>query len=278
MHFEHTQQAVDVIRSYLPEHFSPTLAMILGTGLGALAADIDPVAEIAYEKIPGFSASTVPGHQGRLIAGYLNGLPVLCLQGRVHFYEGTQPAVMQIMISSLRLLGCSALLLTNAAGSLLESVAPGQMMLIKDHINFQGINPLVGLNDERIGPRFISMDDAYDPALRARMQRIAKEIGVTLTEGVYIGVLGPSFETHAEIRAFRILGADAVGMSTVSEVILARHCGLKVVCLSVISNFAAGMTQQMLTHEQHLSAVDQVATTLTALVKRFASECIIDTP
>lgn len=272
MHFDNLKQAVEAIRLKLPPHFFPKLGIVLGTGLAALGEQIEPVAELPYECIPGFLASTVQGHCGRLIAGFLKDIPVLCLQGRVHFYEGASPATIQIMIGSLRALGCTAVLLTNAAGSLLESVPPGQIMLIKDHINFQGINPLVGLNDERIGPRFVSMDNAYDADLRTRMKHIAQTIGVTLTEGVYIGVLGPSFETHAEIRAFRILGADAVGMSTISEVIIARHCGLKVVCLSVISNFAAGMTSQMLTHEEHLISAALASTLVIELVQRFAAD------
>lgn len=272
MHFDNLKQAVEAIRLKLPPHFSPKLGIVLGTGLAALGEQIEPVAELTYESIPGFLVSTVQGHCGRLIAGFLKGIPVLCLQGRVHFYEGASPAAIQIMIGSLKALGCTAVLLTNAAGSLLESVPPGQIMLIKDHINFQGINPLVGLNDERIGPRFVSMDNAYDADLRTRMKHIGQTIGVTLTEGVYIGVLGPSFETHAEIRAFRTLGADAVGMSTISEVIVARHCGLKVICLSVISNFAAGMTSQMLTHEEHLISAALASTLVIELVQRFAAE------
>lgn len=272
MQFEQAQQAAETIRLQLPTNFFPKLGMVLGTGSGIIAEQIEAVAKIPYEHIPGYSVSTVAGHHGQLIAGYLQGLPVLCLQGRVHFYEGTSAHTMQVMMHSIKLLGCSTMLLTNAAGSLLESVPPGSLMLIKDHLNFQGINPLVGLNDERIGPRFVSMDNAYDAALRASMQGHAQAMGIPLHEGVYIGVLGPSFETHAEIRAFRLLGADAVGMSTVSEVILARHCGLKVVCLSVISNFAAGMTNKMLTHEEHLAAVAQTSTTLTELINRFAAD------
>ena len=274
MQCEQAEQAAETIRLQLPQDFSPKLGIVLGTGSGILAEQIEAVAKISYEHIPGYSVSTVQGHQGQLIAGYLQGLPVLCLQGRVHFYEGASVDAMQVMMRSVKLLGCTAILLTNAAGSLLESVPPGSLMLIKDHINFQGINPLVGINDERVGPRFVSMDNAYDAALRSSMQKHAEAIGIPLAEGVYLGVLGPSFETHAEIRAFRLLGADAVGMSTVSEVILARHCGLKVVCLSVISNFAAGMTNQMLTHEEHLAAVARTTTTLAELIKRFAADYV----
>jgi xanthosine phosphorylase len=190
----------------------------------------------------------------------------------VHFYEGASVTALQIMIRTLKVLGCESLLLTNAAGSLRESVAPGQLMLINDHINFQPINPLVGENDDRMGDRFVSMDNAYDQDLRNSLQRSAKKLNIPLAEGVYIGVLGPSFETHAEIRAFRVLGADAVGMSTVAEVILARHCGLKVACLSVISNFAAGMTSTFLTHEEHLAIGNQASHVLLELVTQFAAD------
>src|SRR3990167_3096567 len=265
MSFEAIQQAVNSIRLKLPINFSPKLGIVLGTGLGALAEHIEQVANIPYGDIPGFHVSTVSGHAGRLIAGYLQGLPVLCLQGRVHFYEGASVTALRIMIGTLKFLGCESLLLTNAAGSLQESVAPGQLMLIKDHINFQSINPLVGENDDRIGERFVSMDNAYDQALRDSLHRSAKTMDIKLAEGVYIGVLGPSFETHAEIRAFRILGADAVGMSTVAEVILARHCGLKVACISVISNFAAGMTSTMLTHEEHIAISNKTSHLLLEL-------------
>jgi xanthosine phosphorylase len=271
MSYQAAQHAADIIRMQLPTSFSPMLGIILGTGSGALAEQIEPVAKIPYKNITGYSVSTVQGHQGQLIAGYLQGLPVVCLQGRVHFYEGAPVQALQVMIRSIKLLGCTTLLLTNAAGSLLESVPPGQLMLIKDHINFQGINPLVGCNDDAIGARFISMDNAYDQELRAILQQQAAAMSIPLTEGVYLGVLGPSFETHAEIRAFRLLGADAVGMSTIAEVILARHCGLKVACLSVISNFAAGMTKHMLTHEEHLATVARTTATLAELINRFAA-------
>lgn len=270
--FEAVQQAVTVVRAHLPENFVPKLGIVLGSGLGELGEHIEQVANIPYKDIPGFHVSTVPGHAGQLIAGYLQGLPVLCLQGRVHYYEGTSVAAMQTMIRTLKFMGCETLLLTNASGSLHEKVAPGRLMLINDHINFQGINPLVGLNDDRIGPRFVSMDNLYDESLRQKFHVIANEMGIEMAEGVYIGVLGPSFETPAEIRMFRTLGADAVGMSTVPEVILARHCGLKTVCIAVITNYAAGMTNKMLTHEEHVAATGRVSATLIELVKRFAAD------
>ncbi len=272
--YEAIHQAVRVVRSHLPEDFVPKLGIILGTGLGSLGDHIKKLATVPYYDIPGFHASTVPGHPGQLIAGYLEGLPVLCFQGRVHFYEGASIAAMQVMIRTLKFMGAEMLLLTNASGSLREEVKPGRLMLITDHINFQAINPLVGPNDERIGPRFVSMDKIYDVELRERFHQIAGEMQIQLAEGVYFGVLGPTFETPAEIRAFRTLGADAIGMSTVPEVILAKHCGLKIVGLAVITNLAAGMTSHSLTHEEHVEMTGRVADQLIHLVRRFAKSLI----
>jgi xanthosine phosphorylase len=272
MTYEAVQQAVTVIRSYLPEDFRPKLGIILGSGLGDLGENIDQLACISYKDIPGFHISSVPGHAGQLVAGYLQGLPVLCLQGRVHFYEGTPVDSMRVMVRALQHAGCETLLLTNAAGSLNADVPPGRLMLIKDHINFQAINPLVGPNDERIGPRFIAMNKVYDEDLRKKFHEIAATMDLKLEEGVYFGVLGPTFETPAEIRAFRILGADAIGMSTVPEVILAHHCGMKVVCISVITNYGSGMVDEVLTHEQHVVMTKMMSGTLVKLVQGFAED------
>ena len=248
----HPKAAVDFIEKALPAGFKATLAIILGSGLGPLAEDIEPVVIIPYGDIPGFHISTVHGHQGRLILGYWRGMSVVCLQGRAHFYEGALPSAMQIMIRTLQGLGCTQVIITNAAGSLRAEVGPGQLMVVNDHINFQGINPLLGPNAHEFGPRFVPMDNAYDHVLRARLQEVAAGVDQPLAEGIYIGVLGPTFETPAEIRAFRTLGADAVGMSTVAEVILARHAGLKVLCVSLITNLAAGMNDESLSHEETL--------------------------
>lgn len=251
-HALNPQHAADIIQQQVPDDFKATLAIILGSGLGPLAEEIEAVAIIAYADIPGFHVSTVHGHQGRLILGYWHGLSVVCLQGRAHFYEGASVQALQIMIRTLKCLGCTQVLITNAAGSLRAEVGPGELMLVTDHINFQGINPLVGPNASEFGERFVPMDNAYDRDLRARCQEVATLAGQSVAEGVYMGVLGPTFETPAEIRAFRVLGADAVGMSTVAEVILARHAGMKVLCISTITNLAAGMDEASLSHAETL--------------------------
>jgi len=268
------EQAAAVIQPRLPNDFKPTVAIILGSGLGPLAEEIEAVATIPYSDIPGFHISTVHGHQGRLIVGTWHGLSVVCLQGRAHFYEGASPEALQVMIRTLKCLGCEQLMVTNAAGSLRAEVGPGELMLITDHINFQGINPLVGPNANDFGPRFVPMDNAYDRVLRARFQEVATAQGQNVAEGVYIGVLGPTFETPAEIRAFRILGADAVGMSTVAEVILARHAGLKVLGVSIITNLAAGMEETSLSHEETLSQANDASGKLVHLLGLYVKSLV----
>lgn len=263
---EHTAA---LIQQQLPQAFQAEVALILGSGIGPLAEQIDAVATIPYEQLPGFHVSTVAGHQGRLVIGYWQGMAVVCLQGRAHYYEGASIAAMQLMMRTLKCLGCQKVIITNAAGSLRAEVTPGELMVITDHINFQGINPLVGANDAAFGPRFVPMDHAYDPALRARFQRVAQQAQQTVHEGVYMGVLGPTFETPAEIRAFRVLGADAVGMSTVPEVILARHLNLPVLCVSIITNLAAGMQATSLSHEETLSQAQAAASRLIDLMALF---------
>jgi xanthosine phosphorylase len=261
-------QAAAVIATRKP-NFTPRIGLVLGSGLGGLADHLADATTIPYQELPGFPESTVAGHAGRLVLGYLEGVPVACLQGRAHYYEGAQNDKIKNMIRTLKVLGCEVLFGTNASGSLREDVGPGNIMAINDHINMQGNNPLIGHNDKEFGERFIPMDDAYDPQLRQILQEVAKECGFNLPEGVYISVLGPMFETPAEIRAFRILGADAVGMSTVSEVIVARHCGLKVVVVAAISNFASGMSDEQITHEGTLHYAGQAANRMTTLIKGF---------
>lgn len=269
------EQAAAMILPRLPSDFKPAVAIILGSGLGPLAEEITAVATIPYSDIPGFHVSTVHGHQGRLIIGYWQGLSVVCLQGRAHFYEGASPSAMQVMIRTLKCLGCEQLIVTNAAGSLRAEVGPGQLMLLTDHINFQGINPLVGPNADVFGPRFVPMDNAYDRVLRARFQDVATVAqGQAVAEGVYIGVLGPTFETPAEIRAFRTLGADAVGMSTVGEVILARHAGLKVLGVSIITNLAAGMEEASLSHEETLAQANDASSKLVHLLGLYVKSLV----
>jgi len=247
--------------------FAPRLGLVLGSGLGTVADALDPVAVVPYEELPGFPASSVAGHAGRLVLGELGGLPVACLQGRAHVYEGHPAAALRTPVRTLRRAGVEALVLTNAAGSLRPEVGPGRLMLIADHINLLGMNPLTGPNDDAVGPRFPSLRDAYDPALRERLHAVAERAGIPLAEGVYLATAGPSFETPAEIRAFRVLGADAVGMSTVPEVIVARHAGLRVAAVSTITNLAEGMGGEALSHEQTLAAATAAAGDLRALLE-----------
>jgi purine-nucleoside phosphorylase len=260
--------AADVLREHAPG-FRARLGIVLGSGLGVLADEITDAVAVHYAAIPGFPPSTVAGHAGRFVLGLLEGVPVACMQGRVHLYEGHQPAAIKLPIRTFRALGAEALLLTNAAGSLRPEAGPGSLMLITDHLNFQWTNPLVGPNDDDWGERFVGLADAYDPELRARLLRLAGELGITLHQGVYCGLLGPLFETPAEIRAYRTLGADAVGMSTVPEVIVARHCGLRVAAVSAITNLAVGMSAEPVDHEQTLRGAAQAADSLVALGRAF---------
>lgn len=262
-------QAVTVIKQRIG-NFTPKLGLILGSGLGELANQITEQTVISYAEIPGFPISTVAGHAGKMVLGYLNGLPIVCLQGRVHLYEGVTPQSVQTFIRTLKLLGCEYFMATNASGSLRPEVGPGQLMMITDHINFQGVNPLVGHNDESFGPRFTPMHDAYDMVLQERLISQAKANNIELAQGTYISVLGPNFETPAEIRAFKILGADAVGMSTVPDVIVARHCGLRVVAVAAITNHGSGMGDEIITHENTLHFAHMAATNLSRLIFEFA--------
>jgi xanthosine phosphorylase len=249
--------------------FTPEIGIILGSGLGALADLLDDKHIIPYESLDGFPVSTVSGHAGKMVLGYLHNVPVVCLQGRVHGYEGTSGDKIKLMIRTLKLLGCHTYFATNAAGSLRAEVAAGELVAITDHIHFQPSNPLVGANDDAFGPRFVSMDDVYDKTLREYLHQAAKKIEVPLHEGVYLSTLGPVFETPAEIRAFKILGADVVGMSTVPEVMVAKHCGMRVVVVSVITNLAAGMSDEKLSHEGTLHYANMASQRLCRLVSTF---------
>jgi xanthosine phosphorylase len=260
--------AADVLRESAPG-FEARLGLVLGSGLGGLADELTDAVAVPYPEIPGFPPSTVAGHAGRFLLGRLEGVPVACMQGRFHLYEGHPPAIVKLPIRTFRALGAEALLLTNAAGSLRPEAGPGSLMLVTDHLNFQWTNPLVGPNDDDWGERFVGLADAYDPELRDRLLRLAGELGITLHQGVYCGLLGPLFETPAEIRAYRTLGADAVGMSTVPEVIVARHCGLRVAVVSAITNLAVGLSSAPVDHEQTLRGAAQAAAALVPLVRAF---------
>lgn len=245
----------------------PQTALILGSGLGALAEAIENPVVINYADIKGFPRSTVSGHQGRLVCGKLGGQNVLCMQGRFHLYEGHPASVIADIIHAYKLLGVHNLIVTNAAGSLRYELKPGSLMLISDHINFSGRNPLIGLNDDSLGPRFPDMSDAYSKELRLKAHRLAQKHLIELHDGVYLWVLGPNFETAAEIKAFQLLGADAVGMSTVPEVIAAVQSGMKVMGVSVITNYGTGMQAQPQTHAETLAQADKAAQNLQTLIQ-----------
>lgn len=245
----------DIIRAAKP-NFTPRVAFILGSGLGALADQIDDAVSLSYETLPGFPVSTVHGHAGELVLGHLAGVPVACMKGRGHFYEGRGMAIMTDAIRTFKLLGCELLFSTNAAGSLRPDVQPGSLVALSDHINTMPGTPMVGLNDGRFGERFFSLANAYDADYRAILQTVATKAGFPLHEGVFVSYPGPNFETAAEIRMMQIIGGDVVGMSVVPEVISARHCGLKVVAVSAITNLAEGLGDIKLSHEQTLAAAE----------------------
>jgi xanthosine phosphorylase len=261
-------EAADIIKARKPG-FEPRVALILGSGLGVLAEQMTDAVSISFADLPGFPISTVHGHAGELVLGTLAGVPVACLKGRAHFYEGYGPGVMISAVRTMKLIGCELLFATNAAGSLHPEVDAGSLVAISDHINGLPGSPMVGPNDDRFGPRFFSMSNAYDSDVRELVKATAKDKGITLHEGVYICYSGPNFETAAEIRAFKTLGADIVGMSTVPEVVAARHCGLKVTAVSVITNLAEGMSPFQLSHEQTLKYAAVGAKDLVALIPAF---------
>jgi xanthosine phosphorylase len=252
---------------------APRVGVVLGSGLGAVADAVEDPVVVSYEELPGFPRPSVEGHAGKAVIGSIGGVPVAVLQGRAHLYEGGDPETVRIPVRALKAAGAEILVLTNAAGSLRLEVGPGSLMAITDHINLTGVNLLMGPNDDSIGPRFPSLRDAYDPGLLRTLQASARDAEVELAEGVYLAVTGPSFETPAEIRAFRTLGADAVGMSTVQETIIARHCGLRVAAVSVITNLAEGMTGEPVSHEQTLSAAQAGAGELARLLLEFIPRC-----
>ena len=234
---QHFEESADVIRRQTPHR--PRIGLILGSGLGALADEVSEATVIPFERVPHFPPSTAPGHAGRLVIGRLAGKAVLVMQGRIHYYEGYSMEQVTLPVRIMRALGITTLIVTNAAGGLNPAYRAGDLMLITDHIGLTtltGHNPLLGPNDPSLGPRFVNMTPAYDPGLRAIALRVASRLGLTLHQGVYVGLGGPTFETPAEVRFLRALGGDAVGMSTVPEVIVARHGGMRVLGLSGITN------------------------------------------
>lgn len=249
--------------------FKPKAGIILGSGLGPLVEDIENRVDIPYKDLPAFPVSHVAGHEGTLVLGDLCDVPVVCFKGRVHYYEGIHPDKLKILIRLIKFLGCGFVLTTNAAGSLRKEVVAGEVCMITDHINFVQWNPLFGMNEDEFGPQFFAMTDAYDPELCEKLRVAAKEADIPLYEGVYAITCGPNFETTAECKAMRILGADTVGMSTVPEVLIARHCGLKVLGISAITNLSADINEEILSHEQTLRNAKIAGEKLVALVHTF---------
>ncbi|GAB7126376.1 xanthosine phosphorylase [Silvimonas sp. JCM 19000] len=271
-HTVHTEYsaftAAEIIRLRVPG-FAPRAGLILGSGLGALADEMRDAVAIDYADLPGFPVSGVVGHAGQLVAGYLEGVPVLCMKGRGHFYEGRGMQVMASAVRTFKLLGCELMLATNAAGSLRKEVAPGRLVALTDHINFMPESPLVGPNDDRFGPRFFSLANAYDADLRQQLHTVAEQLGIKLAQGVFAAYTGPNFETAAEIRMMQMLGCDVVGMSIVPEVLAARHCGLKVLAVSAITNLAEGLSDTPLSHEQTLRCAALAAEDFMRLIRGF---------
>lgn len=268
------QAAIDAARDFIRAHsdLRPGLGLILGSGLGPLADEVEVAAAVPYADIPGFPVSTVPGHAGRLLIGRLAGKPVAVMQGRFHYYEGYPLRQIVLPIRTLRALGVETLVITNAAGGLNPEFAPADLMLITDHINLMGANPLIGPNDDATGPRFPDMTLAYPAALRDLAVRTAREMDIPLRQGIYVAVSGPSFETPAERRMLRLLGGDAVGMSTVPEVIAASHAGMQVLGFSAIANVATGGPEQPPdSHEEVLATVNRAGERLVRLLRRIVA-------
>jgi len=259
----------DVIARAAPG-FRPKVAIVLGSGLGGFVEEVTAVAAIAYGELEGFPRTSVSSHAGKLVLGHVGPTPVAVLQGRAHYYENGRADEMKGAIRAMAELGCETLLQTNAAGSLRLDMPPGSVMAITDHINFTGVNPLFGAGSGN--DRFVDMVDAYDPALVKKLLMAAKEANVLCHDGVYMWFSGPSFETPAEIRAARILGADAVGMSTAPETILARYAGMKVAALSLMTNYAAGLVPGTLAHDQTIAVAGTASGDVRRLLRLFLEQ------
>jgi len=265
------EACIAAVRSKAPGA-APRVGIILGSGLGAFADALEGATKIPYSDLPNFPLSGVPGHAGRLVLGSLSGQPVVAMQGRVHFYEGYTPQEVAFPARVLCALGIKALVVTNAAGGINLGFQVGDLMAITDHLNLAGYNPLIGPNDPKLGPRFPDMSHAYDPELLELLRQSAHVTGMRLREGVYACLSGPSYETPAEIRMLRTLGADAVGMSTVPEVVAAAHMGVKVAGISCITNLAAGISKHKLSHEEVGETAERVRGVFQKLLERFLPE------
>lgn len=264
------EKAVEFIKTKINENYE--IGIILGSGLGTLGEKIQNPQYVDYKDIPNFPVSTAPGHVGRFVFGTLNNKKVMCMQGRIHLYEGYPVESVVMPIRVMKMMGVKTLIVTNAAGGINENFDVGDIMVISDHINFTGRNCLIGKNDDRFGVRFPDMSFGYSPELSKVAFDCAKKLGIKLQKGVYIGCTGPSYETPAEIRAFRIMGADAVGMSTVQEVIAANHCGINVLGFSLISNKAAGLSGERLTEEEVLTIGKQKSEEMQTLITKIVGE------
>lgn len=256
MDYQKIQQAAQFLKEKNKQQ--PVIGLILGSGLGVLGDEVENALKIPYNEIPNFPVSTVEGHAGNLVFGLLNGIPVAVMQGRFHYYEGYSFEKVTFPIRVMKELGIKQLIVTNAAGGVNESFSPGDLMIISDHINNMGSNPLIGPNDSRLGVRFPDMSEAYSSEIRMIAKQIAVKLNIPIQEGVYVGNTGPTYETPAEVRMLRAIGGDAVGMSTVPEVIVARHAGMKVLGISCISNMAAGILDQPLNHEEVIETTEKV--------------------
>lgn len=263
--------ALATIRARKP-NFSPRAAMILGSGLGAFADNLDNKVVIPYEELDGFPVSTVVGHSGELVLGSLHGIDIVCMKGRGHFYEHQSMKVMTTPVRTFKRLGCELLLVTNAAGSLRpERIGVGALVIFSDHINTMPGTPMTGANDDSYGPRFFSLANAYDKDLRAEALSVAKAEGIEVNQGVFVSYSGPCFETAAEIRMMQIIGGDVVGMSVVPEVISAAHCGLPVLAVCAITNMAEGLGDVQLSHEQTLTSAKLAEADFIRLIERFTA-------
>lgn len=268
--YERIQESAEYIKSKINN--TPEIGLILGSGLGVLGDEIENPVIIKYDEIPNFPVSTVEGHSGQLVIGNLEGKFVIAMQGRFHFYEGYSMETVTFPVRVMKELGVKTVIVTNAAGGANKDFKPGDLMIIKDHINLSGNNPLIGPNDNRLGVRFPDMSTAYTPKYRELAKECAKELGIEVQEGVYTFFSGPTYETPAEIRFAQTIGSDAVGMSTVPEVIVARHSGLDVVGISCITNMAAGILDQPLNHEEVIETTQKVKSEFLSLVKSIVNK------
>lgn len=267
--YARVEQAARTIRARTAE--KPEIALVLGSGLGAFADEFEGAVKIPYAEIPGFAISTVEGHSGNLVIGKVRGIPVVAMQGRVHFYEGYSMEEVTFPVRTFKLLGVKTVLLTNAAGGIDVELSQGALMVISDHLNLMGVNPLRGPNDDRFGPRFPDLTEVYSRALQEIAVEEARSLGIEIRRGIYAALSGPSYETPAEIHMLRSFGADAIGMSTVPEAIVARQMGMDVLGISCITNMAAGISETPINHEEVMETAARVTVSFTQLIRNIIS-------